>query len=115
MGYTRSLISFVILTMLVGLGSLVLSTGQVRALEGPCNIIITKETIPADNDNNEFVFTAPESNNPNFILTNPDNPIANLTIVFDTTVTVTEELPPGWAFAEADCTENGTIEVTPKF
>ena len=27
-------------------------------------------------------------------------------------MTVTEELPPGWAFVEAGCTDNNTIEVT---
>ena len=58
MRYTRSLISFVILTILVGLGFLVLSTDQARATENGamCTIIIEKEADPAGNT--EFDFSA---------------------------------------------------------
>ena len=103
MGYTRRLISFVILIMLVGLGSLVLSTEQARAIAA-CQIVIEKIANPADNT--EFVFTAPDSDNPNFTLKDPSEPITTTGIARGETTTVTEEVPPGWILDvdEEECT-----------
>jgi len=103
MRYTRRLISFVILTMLVGLGSLVLSTEQARAIAA-CQIVIEKIANPADNT--EFVFTAPGSDNSNFTLKDPSEPITTTGIGVGKTTTVTEEVPPGWILDadEEECT-----------
>jgi len=96
MRYTRWLISFVILTMLVGLGSLMLSTGQVRALVGPCDIIIQKQADPADNT--EFDFSVTGFITSNFTL--KDGATELLIIGFEDKVTVLEEVPPGWILDE---------------
>jgi hypothetical protein len=79
--------------MLVGLGSLMLSTEQARAVAA-CQIVIEKIANPADNT--EFVFTAPDSDNPNFTLKDPSEPITTTGIARGVTTTVTEEVPPGW-------------------
>ena len=108
MRHTRSLISFVILTMLVGLGSLMLSTEQARAVAA-CQIVIEKIANPADNT--EFVFTAPGSDNPNFTLKDPSEPITTTGIARGETTTVTEEVPPGWILDvdEEECTGDADI------
>jgi hypothetical protein len=81
MRYTRGLISFVVIAMLVGVGSLVLSTDHARA-QDVCTITIEKVAIPADNTPFNFLL----NNIPAFTLMDPD---ANTEII----VLVVEDVP----------------------
>ncbi len=98
MRYTRNFISFFILTMLVGLGSLFLTTDQANA-EFPCDIAITKEADPADDT--AFDFTAPGSGN--FTLMDPSDDTGNFGVNFMQTVDVTETVPAGWSLDNIVC------------
>ena len=111
MKYTRNLISFFILTVLVGLGSLVLSTGQVGAFVGPCDIIIQKEADPADNTPFDFLITGDHPGE--FTLKDPSASSTIIPIGFEDIVTVTEEVPSGWILDEnIECTKAELITVT---
>ena len=105
MRYTRRLISFVILTMLVGLGSLMLSTAQVRATEngGVCTITIEKVANPADNTPFTFIISGDETDE--FTLMDPDEPTTVRVINAGETIIITEELPPGWLLDSIACGE----------
>jgi len=111
---SRSLISFVILTMLVGLGFLMLSTEQARATENgdPCTITIEKEADPADNT--EFDFSVTGGQNFDFTLMDPSDAteiiIINSEDVMETAVT--EEVPSGWKLDKIECTEAEFIMTT---
>ena len=102
MGYTRRLISFVILTMLVGLGSLVLSTDQARATD-ICSIGIKKVAIPADGTN--FNFSATGGGTVPFSLMDNEEELFFLSV--GPVTTVTEEVPTGWILDNIECTEPG--------
>jgi hypothetical protein len=101
MGYTRSLVSFIILTVFVGLGFLFLITDQANAGHA-CFIGIEKVADPADNT--PFDFSAPGSNNPNFTLMDPSNVTDTVGVNGGQTVNVTEDVPAGWSFAGTVCT-----------
>ena len=102
MRYTRNFISFFILTMLVGLGSLVLSTDQASAGFFPCDIGIEKIAIPADNT--PFNFSVTGITNFNFVLNDPDNTSTSFKLNSNNpTGTVTEEVPPGWILDDIEC------------
>ena len=102
MRYTRRFISFFILTILVGLGFLMLSTDQVRALIGPCDITIEKEADPADDT--EFDFSVTDDLNFDFILMDPNDATETFNIGFNFIVAVKEEVPPGWILDKIECT-----------
>jgi hypothetical protein len=102
MRYTRRLISFVILTMLVGLGSLFLITDQANA-GFRCEIGIIKVADPADDT--PFDFTAPGSDNPNFTLMDPSNDTDVVSLNIAQMVTVTEVVPAGWSLDNIVCGE----------
>ena len=110
---SRRLISFVILTMLVGLGSLMLSTAQVRAPENGdmCTIIIEKVAFPADNT--EFDFSVTGGQNFDTTLKDPSDATFMFNIVAENDgnpTNVTEEVPPGWILDDIVCTSpNGTL------
>ena len=103
MVYTRSSIRFVILTMLVCIGSLVLSTGQVRAQVEACIVNIVKEALPADNTG----FTFNRSDDGQFVLRDPGGTTQEITVFVGTPVTVTEQVPPGWILDDIQCSEEG--------
>jgi len=101
----RSLISFVILTMLVGLGSLMLSTGQVRAGD-ICPMTIEKVADPADDT--EFNFSVTGGNMFDDILMDPSKPSFSFDLDSgNDPTTVLEEVPPGWIL-NIECTVPGT-------
>jgi len=111
MRYTRRLISFVMLTMLVGLGSLMLSTDHVRATENGsnCTITIEKDADPADDT--PFDFSAPGTNNINFTLMDPSNVTDTVGLNADQTVNVTEDVPEGWSLDDIVCDEPENVEI----
>ena len=105
MRYTRSLISFVILTMLVGLGFLMLSTGHVRAGGDICPMTIEKVADPADDT--EFNFSVTGGNIFDDILMDPSKPSFSFNLDSENApTTVTEEVPPGWIL-NIECTVPG--------
>jgi len=106
MRYTRSLISFVILTLLVGLGSLFLITDQANA-GLPCIIEITKVADPADDT--PFDFSAPGSGNPNFTLMDPSNDTDGFGMNDNQVVVVTEDVPAGWSLHNIVCEEPNKV------
>ena len=111
MRYTRSFISFFILTMLVGLGSLVLSTDQVRAGFSPCEIGIVKIAIPADNT--PFNFSVPELIPDNFVLNDPDNDSTMFSLTDkNRTANVTENVPPGWILDDIVCESRDSVTIS---
>ena len=103
MRYTRRLISFVILTMLVGLGSLMLSTAQVRATEngGVCTITIEKVANPADNTPFTFIISGDETDE--FTLMDPGNTTTHIEVGVTDAITITEEAPAGWLLGGIEC------------
>jgi len=106
---SRSLISFIIITMLVGLGSLVLSTAQVRAQQQLlCDIIIEKQADPADNT--EFNFSVTGATNFDFKLM--DDATRKITIKVGEIVTVLEEVPPGWILDENIVCQPSFLDIT---
>ena len=104
MRYTRRLISFVLITFLVGLGSLMLSTGQVRAgdIQVTCNIEIVKEASPADDTEFDFPVTGGPIG---FILMDPDHPAVQFGIGLGE-ITITETVPQGWQLDGIECSVN---------
>ena len=100
MGYTRRSISFVILTILVGLGSLVLSTEPVRA-QFACEITITKEADPADDTPFEFEILP---SGQNFTLMDPSQQSFTFFLNGNDTVRVTELPTEGFVLTDINCT-----------
>jgi hypothetical protein len=108
MRYTRSLISFVILTMLVGLGFLVLSADQARAGSNGgdiCSIIIKKDADPADDTPFNFLFGNGGSGS--FKLMDPSDNTETFMIKANTSLSVEEEVPEGWILEETGCSRGG--------
>ena len=102
MRYTRNLISLVIITMFVGLGSLFLITDQAYAGVA-CFIDITKVADPEDDT--PFDFTAPGGNPSNFTLMDPSNDTQNSIQIGAQPVNVTEDVPEGWSLDDIVCDE----------
>ena len=102
MRYTRRLISFVILTMLVGLGFLVLSTDQARATENGavCPVRIQKDADPADDTEFNFFVTGGNVFNTSLKVSNSFVFGLNST---NAPTTVTEDPPQGWILEEILC------------
>ncbi len=109
MGYTRSLITLVILTMFVGLGSLFLITDQANAGHA-CFIGIEKVADPADDT--PFDFSAPGSNNPNFALMDPSNDIGIVGLNPGQVVPLTEAVPAGWSLDEIVCEDVSGVNIS---
>jgi len=90
--------------MLVGLGSLVLSTDQVRAGD-ICPMTIEKVADPADDT--EFNFSVTGGNIFDVILMDPSNPSVSFDLMDgNADTTVLEEVPPGWIL-NIECTVPG--------
>jgi len=110
---TPNLITIFILTILVALGSLVLSTDQARAGFTTCDIGIEKDADPQDDT--PFDFTAPGSDSPNFTLRDPSSNSINLEIDSQppNSLTVTEIVPPGWVLEDVVCDEPESVLIGP--
>jgi len=102
MRYTRNLISLVIITMFVGLGSLFLITDQANAGLN-CDIGITKVADPADDT--PFNFSVTGSQNFDFTLMDPSNDTQNNVLTSSLLVNVTEDVPEGWSLDDIVCDE----------
>lgn len=104
MRYTRGLISFVVIAMVVGIGFSMLGTDQVRA-QDMCEITIEKVANPADDTEFTFPVTGGQLG---FILRDPSNPTAVINIVADQVTgnpaTVREIVTPGWMLDNIECT-----------
>ena len=72
----------------------------------PCTLEIEKVAIPADNTPFDFVATG--DINSETTLSDPGNPTFNGGLGIGDTVTVTEELPPGWELQSIECIEGQT-------
>jgi hypothetical protein len=99
-------ISLLILTMLLGVGFMVLGTGQAEAGLAPCTVGIEKVAIP--DNNTPFDFTVSGDQTAEFTLQDPSNPISTGGMSIGQTVTITEEVPPGWVLVGIECTEGVT-------
>lgn len=106
MRYVLNSISSLILTMLVGAGSLVLGTDQARAGTNPCAIGIEKIEIPDEDTPFDFEVTGTILDS--FTLSDPSDPTFNFGINIDDIVTVTEVAPPGWVLDSIECVEGDT-------
>ncbi len=103
MRYALNLISFLILTMIVGAGSLVLGTGQAGAQEQPCTATIQKVADPADDTTFNFSISGDIVGELN--LSDPGDPSTFVGLGIDDTITITENVPPGWTLASIECIE----------
>ncbi len=105
MRYTQNLISLFVLTILMGLGSLVISSEQVMAQDS-CELTIEKAADPADDTLFEFSVTGDQ--NFEFTLSDPSDPTETINIVAEdgqNMVTVTEQVPSGWSLDNIECTQ----------
>jgi len=104
MRYTRSLISFVVIAMVVGVGFFVLSTDHARAQE-VCTITIEKVATPANNVpfpfsvtgdiTSEFTLMDPDANTEIIVLVKGDVPVM---------ISLIEDVPPKWILDNIECT-----------
>lgn len=101
MGYTRSLISFIILTMFVGLGSLFLVTDQASAGFDACSLGIEKVADPADDT--PFEFFSNGGTPLSLTLTDPSNDAGTITEIFNNSVSIVEDVPEGWSLDDIVC------------
>jgi len=76
----------------------------------PINCTVTIGKTATLDDGTEFDFTAPDSSNPNFTLSNGEE--IELEIDFPDNVDVTEILPDGWMLDEIECSEVDNVEIT---
>ena len=106
MRYVVNLISFLILTILIGVGSLVLGTARVMA-QAPCNITIEKVADPEDGT--PFGFSEGGDFGGTFILMDPGFPITGVGIDIGQTLIITEDVvPEGWTLDSIECVEGTT-------
>ena len=103
MRYVLNSISFLILTMLVGAGSFVLGTSQAGAQEQPCTATIQKVADPADDTTFNFSISGDIVSELN--LSDPGDPSTFVGLGIDDTITITENVPPGWTLASIECIE----------
>ena len=99
-------LSFFIITMLVGVGSLVLGTGRAVAQPDPCAITIEKVAIPADDTTFDFTITGDQSGD--FTLSDPSDTTSFPGLGIGETITITEDVPPGWTLESIECVEGVT-------
>jgi len=95
--------SFFILTMIVGVGYMALGTGQAGAQEQPCTITIEKVADPSENI--PFFFTITGDNIGEFTLRDPSDPSTFIGLGIDDTITITEDVTPGWTLESIECVE----------
>ena len=102
MRYTRGLISFVVIAMVVALGILAFSTDQVKAQD--CLLTIEKVATPANNV--PFLFSVTGDITSEFTLMVPGNTTTDIELETDPpdVITITEEPPAGWELESIECT-----------
>ena len=88
--------------MLVGVGSLVLSTDHARA-QPDC--IITIENVATPANNVAFPFSVTGDITSEFTLMDPGNTTTNIELSIDDIITITEEAPAGWELGGIECIE----------
>ena len=111
MRYTRGLISFIVIAMVVGVGFFVLSTDQVKA-QPDCLLTIEKVATPANNV--AFPFSVTGDITSEFTLMDPGNTTTDIGLDFPDVITITEEPPAGWELGGIECVE-GTSTCGPVF
>ncbi|MEW6144028.1 MAG: IPTL-CTERM sorting domain-containing protein [Thermodesulfobacteriota bacterium] len=106
MRHVLNSISFLILTMIIGAGFLAFGTGRAMAGTAPCAVGIEKVAIPDDDTPFEFIVSGDQS--AEFTLQDPSNPTSSGGMGIGQTVTITEEVPPGWVLESIECIEGVT-------
>lgn len=106
MRYALNSISLLILTTIIGAGFLALGTGRAGAQEQPCTATIQKVADPADDTTFNFSISGDIVGELN--LSDPGDPSTFVGLGIDDTVTITENVPPGWELASIECTEGTT-------
>jgi hypothetical protein len=96
---------FLTTILIVGFFSVALSK-DANAQGPPCTLEIEKVAIPADNTPFDFVVTG--DIDAMQTLSDPGNPIYIGGLNVGQTVTVTEELPPGWELQSIECEQGET-------
>jgi len=104
MRYTRGLISFVVIAMVVGLSFLAFSADQAKAQDA-CLITIGKAATPEDDTPFTFVFAGNGTLNGEVVFRVPTFPSNLFVMDIDTFLTVTEQVPEGWELAGIECTQ----------
>jgi hypothetical protein len=104
MSYRRSLIGFVFLIILGGLGFLVLGAAQAGAQD--CVLTIEKAAIPANDFPFDFLVTGNGSEG--FTLFDPSDNTINIGMSVGNIFTVTEDVPAGWSLDNIECVEGVT-------
>jgi len=104
MRYTRGLISFIVIAMVVGVGFFVLSTDQVKA-QG-CLLTIEKVATPANNV--PFPFSITGNITSEFTLMVPGNTTDITGLEVGQVITITEEPPAGWELGGIECVQGTT-------
>lgn len=95
---------FVATFLIVGFLSVTLiENANAQGSDPICVLNIEKVSIPADNTPFDFIITGDGSGQ--FSLSDPGNPTTFIELDDPQTVTVTEELPPGWELDKIECTE----------
>jgi len=104
MKYTRGLISFIVIAMVVGVGFFVLSTDHARAQNPDCLLTIEKVATPANNV--AFPFSVTGDITSEFTLMVPGNTTTDIGLETDPpdVITITEEPPAGWELESIECT-----------
>jgi len=105
MRYKRQLVSSIVISIVVGLGFFVLISNQAKAQE-QCDLSVTKVALPADDT--VFTFIGSGDDDFTFFISDPSDPTSSGFIEVNNTVTITEELPPGWELDNIECTEGST-------
>jgi len=106
MSKIQNMISVVILTALAFLGFMALGPGQAVAQEEPCTVTIEKVAIPANDFNFNFSISGDIVGELN--LSDPSNPSTFVGLGIEETITITENVPPGWELVSIECTEGVT-------
>ena len=103
MRYTRGLISFVVIAMVVGFGFLTFGISQANAGTAPCSLGIEKVAIPESTTQFDFSITGDIV--VGFSLSDPGEPTIGFGLGLGDIITVTEDVPPGWELESIECTE----------
>ncbi len=106
MRYVINSISLLILTTILGAGFLALGAPQAKAGVAPCAVGIEKIAIP--DDDTPFDFTVSGDQTAEFTLQDPSDPTSFGGMSIGQTVTITEEVPPGWVLESIECIEGTT-------
>lgn len=103
----QRLLSFFIVTALAFTGLLSLVQDDAHAqLDNNCIITINKVSVPASDTEFDFFVTGVQEDS--FTLSDPSNPSRLLGINVEQSITVTEDVTPGWRLESIECVEGVT-------